>query len=134
MTDDNLPVHSFRTLLADLATITKNTVEVKRLGNQPARFEKLARPTPAATARVRLARGETRSVDGNTHGFAVAFFAIVTHYVLASIELRLRETDSATLAHNAQDGIPAHNTLGKNTLPTRKALSNSVPRKEKSSL
>ena len=45
MTDDNLPVHSFRTLLADLATITKNTVEVKRLGNQPARFEKLARPT-----------------------------------------------------------------------------------------
>jgi hypothetical protein len=46
MTEDNLPVHSFRTLLADLATITKNTVEVKQLDNKPARFEKLARPTP----------------------------------------------------------------------------------------
>ncbi len=46
MTDDNLPVHSFRTLLADLATITKNTVEVKRISNDPVRFEKLTRPTP----------------------------------------------------------------------------------------
>jgi hypothetical protein len=46
MTDDNLPVHSFRTLLADLATITKNTVEIERIGNDPARFEKLAQPTP----------------------------------------------------------------------------------------
>jgi hypothetical protein len=46
MTEDNLPVHSFHTLLADLATVTKNTVEVKPIGNEPARFEKLARPTP----------------------------------------------------------------------------------------
>ena len=46
MTDDNLPVHSFRTLLADLATITKNTVEVERSGNDSVTFEKLARPTP----------------------------------------------------------------------------------------
>jgi len=45
MTADNLPVHSFRTLLADLATITKNTVEVERIGNDPVTFEKLARPT-----------------------------------------------------------------------------------------
>jgi len=45
MTEDNLPVHSFRTLLADLATITKNTVEVERIGNDPVTFEKLARPT-----------------------------------------------------------------------------------------
>ena len=45
MTDDNLPVHSFRTLLADLATITKNTVEVERSGNDSVTFEKLARPT-----------------------------------------------------------------------------------------
>jgi transposase len=46
MTDDQLPVHSFRTLLADLATITKNTLEVKSVSKDPARFEKLARPTP----------------------------------------------------------------------------------------
>ena len=46
MTEDHLPVHSFRTLLADLATITKNTVEVKPIRNDPARFEKLTRPTP----------------------------------------------------------------------------------------
>jgi transposase len=46
ITGDNLPVHSFRTLLADLATITKNTVEVERSGNDSVTFEKLARPTP----------------------------------------------------------------------------------------
>jgi hypothetical protein len=46
MTEDHLPVHSFRTLLTDLATITKNTVEVKPIRNDPARFEKLTRPTP----------------------------------------------------------------------------------------
>jgi hypothetical protein len=46
VTEDHLPVHSFRTLLADLATITKNTVEVKPIRNDPARFEKLTRPTP----------------------------------------------------------------------------------------
>jgi hypothetical protein len=46
MTEDHLPVHSFRTLLADLATITKNTVEVKPINNDLARFEKLTRPTP----------------------------------------------------------------------------------------
>jgi hypothetical protein len=46
MTEDHLPVHSFCTLLADLATITKNTVEVKPIRKEPARFEKLTRPTP----------------------------------------------------------------------------------------
>jgi hypothetical protein len=46
MTEDHLPVHSFRTLLADLATITKNTVEVKPISNDLAKFEKLTRPTP----------------------------------------------------------------------------------------
>jgi hypothetical protein len=46
MTEDHLSVHSFHTLLADLATITKNTVEVERIGNDPVTFEKLTRPTP----------------------------------------------------------------------------------------
>jgi transposase len=45
MTDDGLPVHSFRTLLSDLATITRNTVEVKESA-ETARFEKITRPTP----------------------------------------------------------------------------------------
>lgn len=40
-TEDDLPVHSFRTLLKDLATLTKNRV---RLGGGAA-FEQLARPT-----------------------------------------------------------------------------------------
>jgi len=40
-TDDGLPVHSFRTLLADLATLTRNTV---RLG-RAATFPLLATPT-----------------------------------------------------------------------------------------
>lgn len=46
VTEEHLPVHSFRTLLSDLATITRNTVEVKPASHAPARFEKLARPTP----------------------------------------------------------------------------------------
>jgi hypothetical protein len=41
-TDDGLPVHSFRTLLADLATLTRNTV---RWANAPA-MALLASPTP----------------------------------------------------------------------------------------
>lgn len=45
-TDDGLPVHSFRTLLADLATIARNTVEVKPVMGDPARFEKITQPTP----------------------------------------------------------------------------------------
>lgn len=40
-TDDGMPLHSFRTLLRDLATLTRNTV---RLGE--ARFQQLASPTP----------------------------------------------------------------------------------------
>ncbi len=41
MTDDGTPLHSFRTLLRDLATLTRNTV---RLGE--ARFQQLTTPTP----------------------------------------------------------------------------------------
>jgi transposase len=45
-TDDGLPVHSFRTLLADLGTIARNTVEVKPVAGDPVRFEKITQPTP----------------------------------------------------------------------------------------
>jgi hypothetical protein len=41
-TDDGLPVHSFRTLLKDLATLTRNRVRIA----DGARFEQLARPEP----------------------------------------------------------------------------------------
>ena len=41
-TDDDLPVHSFRSLLADLATLTRNTVRFGRA----ATFPVLATPTP----------------------------------------------------------------------------------------
>lgn len=45
ITDDGLPVHSFQTLLSDLATITRNTVELADSA-ETARFEKITRPTP----------------------------------------------------------------------------------------
>ena len=43
-TADGLPVHSFQTLLADLATISKDRIQ-PRLTNAAA-FDKLTRPTP----------------------------------------------------------------------------------------
>jgi hypothetical protein len=42
-TDDDLPVHSFQTLLKDLATITKNTITPKIQGAQP--FSMVTCPT-----------------------------------------------------------------------------------------
>ena len=42
-TDDHLPVHSFRTLLADLGTLTANTMQVAESG---ATFRLQAQPTP----------------------------------------------------------------------------------------
>ncbi len=46
-TEDDEPVHSFQTLLADLATITKNRIQPKLSGAEP--FEKTTRPTPLQT-------------------------------------------------------------------------------------
>jgi transposase len=46
VTDDGLPVHSFQTLLSDLATIARNTLEVKRTDKEPVRFDKVTQPTP----------------------------------------------------------------------------------------
>jgi len=43
-TDDGLPVHSFRTLLEDLATLARNTVQPKVDGAEP--FQQLTTPTP----------------------------------------------------------------------------------------
>jgi hypothetical protein len=43
-TEDGLPVHSFRTLLADLATLTRNTLVTAIAPEQP--FTLIARPTP----------------------------------------------------------------------------------------
>jgi hypothetical protein len=43
-TADGLPVHSFRTLMKDLATLTRNTVTTEL--NPEAPFEMLAKPTP----------------------------------------------------------------------------------------
>ena len=42
-TPDGLPVHSFRTLLSDLATVTKNQVENEAHGIS---FTRITRPTP----------------------------------------------------------------------------------------
>ncbi len=44
-TQDNLPVHSFSTLMADLATITLNTINSK-LDGTDITFEKITQPTP----------------------------------------------------------------------------------------
>ena len=42
-TEENQPVHSFQTLLADLATIAKNRIQANLPGAEP--FEKITRPT-----------------------------------------------------------------------------------------
>ncbi len=44
-TQDNFPVHSFATLLADLATIVKNKVKAK-LPSSEVTFDKITCPTP----------------------------------------------------------------------------------------
>ena len=44
VTPDGLPVHSFRTLLADLATLTRNTIVTAVAPHLP--ITVLARPTP----------------------------------------------------------------------------------------
>jgi len=43
-TQENQPVHSFQTLLADLATIARNRIQANLPGAEP--FEKITRPTP----------------------------------------------------------------------------------------
>jgi transposase len=48
---DGTPVHSFRSLLAELATLTKNTV---RMPNSSAAFEKLTDPTPLQNRALQL--------------------------------------------------------------------------------
>jgi transposase len=48
---DDTPVHSFRSLLAQLATLTKNTV---RVPSSEATFDKLAVPTPLQTRALQL--------------------------------------------------------------------------------
>lgn len=50
---DDLPVHSFRTLLADLATIVKNRVQPKLLGVSLS-FDKITNPTPLQQAALDL--------------------------------------------------------------------------------
>jgi hypothetical protein len=44
-TEDNFPVHSFGTILADLATIVKNRVQPK-LSKVEVSFDKITCPTP----------------------------------------------------------------------------------------
>ena len=44
LTPDGLPVHSFHTLIADLATLTRNTVEIAAAPGMP--FAITTRPTP----------------------------------------------------------------------------------------
>ena len=48
---DGTPVHSFRSLLDELATLTKNTV---RVPNSTATFDKLANPTPSQDRALQL--------------------------------------------------------------------------------
>jgi transposase len=49
--DEDTPIHSFRSLLAQLATLTKNTV---RVPSSTATFDKLALPTPLQTRALQL--------------------------------------------------------------------------------
>jgi hypothetical protein len=51
-TADGAPCHSYRSLLAELATLTRNTI---RLAGAPATFDKLAEPTPLQARALELA-------------------------------------------------------------------------------
>lgn len=51
-TDDGMPVHSFRTVLEDLATITKNQIQ-PHLPDSPT-FSKITQPTPTQTKALEL--------------------------------------------------------------------------------
>ena len=51
-TTDGGPVHSFRTLLNDLATVTRNTVAPRLPGTEP--FEVITRPTPLQDKALKL--------------------------------------------------------------------------------
>lgn len=44
ITSEGLPIHSFRTLLSDLSTLTRNTIQPKQDGSLT--FEQVAQPTP----------------------------------------------------------------------------------------
>lgn len=54
-TEGDLPVHSFQTLLQDLATIAKNTVQPKGAGLKP--FEMITTPTPLQQKALALLKG-----------------------------------------------------------------------------
>ena len=51
-TADGGPVHSLRTLLNDLATVTRNTVAPRLPGTEP--FEVITRPTPLQDKALKL--------------------------------------------------------------------------------
>jgi hypothetical protein len=51
-TTTDQPAHSYKSLLAELATLTRNTI---RLPGTPATFNKLATPTPAQAQALELA-------------------------------------------------------------------------------
>jgi hypothetical protein len=53
-TDQGEPVHSFQTLLADLATIVKNRIEPKVVGAKP--FDQTTRPTSLQQRALELLR------------------------------------------------------------------------------
>ncbi len=58
-TEDNLPVHSFQTLLKDLATITKNEIQPKSSAYEP--FVQVTVPTPLQQKALDLLRVSLRS-------------------------------------------------------------------------
>ena len=61
-TADELPVHSFRTLLTDLGTLTVNTM---RVADTAARFPLQTQPTAGAAALLRAAGGVAANVAIN---------------------------------------------------------------------
>jgi hypothetical protein len=60
-TEDGLPIHSFRTLLDDLATLTRNTLVTAIAPEQP--FTLIARPTPVQQRARDLLRALAYPVD-----------------------------------------------------------------------
>src|SRR5712671_3528383 len=94
-TEDGLPVHSFRTLLADLATLTRNTLVTAIAPEQP--FTLTARPTPLQQkARDLLALSRTQQTPSLPCNYHVKSVGCVLAKTEAPSNVKIKVSDRLT--------------------------------------
>ena len=86
-TDDDLPVHSFRTLLADLGTLAANTMQVADGG---ATFRLQTQPTPVQQRCFELLGGDAATVATNELPRNPATATITVTYARSALKLPSR--------------------------------------------